>query len=113
MQEKENVSANTVSTIDPEEPKDDLELIEKIDRQAISYWHPIDRMPAGDEARRNDPIGVTHIHHFFTQRNLVALSYAWSYAKSARAKFMLTSLMYKSSILCSPWLFRVQGDKLS
>ncbi|MFY9188104.1 MAG: DNA methyltransferase, partial [bacterium] len=39
----------------------------------IPYWYPTDRMPDGDEARRNDPLGITHVHHFYTRRNLWAL----------------------------------------
>jgi hypothetical protein len=27
-------------------------------------------MPEGDESRRNDDIGLTHVHHFYTRRNL-------------------------------------------
>ena len=31
-------------------------------------------MPVGDEARRNDDIGMTHAHHFYTKRNLIVLT---------------------------------------
>ena len=48
----------------------DLALIEKIEQSEILYWFPTDRMPEGDESRRNDPIGLTHVHHFYTKRNL-------------------------------------------
>jgi hypothetical protein len=27
-------------------------------------------MPVGDESRRNDPAGITHVHHFYSKRNL-------------------------------------------
>ncbi len=80
----------------------DLEVIRQIDDKRIDYWFPSDRMPEGDESRRNDPLGLTNVHHFFTKRNLYALSCAWSHARSPRARFMLTSLMYKSSKLCAP-----------
>lgn len=52
----------------------DLALIEKIEAKIIPYWFPIDRMTNGQEARRNDPIGITHIHHFYTNRNLWVLA---------------------------------------
>ena len=55
---------------DPE----DLKLLEKIHQKQIPYWFPTDRMPLGKETRRNDPAGVTHAHHFYTKRNLHALS---------------------------------------
>ena len=44
----------------------DLALIEKIEGMEIPYWFPTDRMMEGGETRRNDPIGITHIHHFYT-----------------------------------------------
>ena len=31
-------------------------------------------MPMGDESRRNDSIGITHIPHFYTKRNLISWS---------------------------------------
>ena len=51
----------------------DLALIEKIEELDIPYWFPTDRMPEGDESRRNDDIGLTHVHHFYTKRNLWVL----------------------------------------
>jgi 16S rRNA G966 N2-methylase RsmD len=40
-------------------------------------WFPDYRMPEGDESRRNDKIGITHVHHFYTTRNLWALARLW------------------------------------
>ena len=54
--------------------REDQALIEKIDGMEIPYWLPTDRMMEGKEARRNDPIGITHVHHFYTKRNLFMLS---------------------------------------
>lgn len=48
----------------------DLELIKKIDELDIPYWYPVNRMPEGDEARRNDKLGITNVHHFYTKRGL-------------------------------------------
>jgi len=52
----------------------DLELINKIETSQIPYWFPTQRMMEGGETRRNDPSGITHVHHFYTKRNLWALS---------------------------------------
>jgi DNA modification methylase len=52
----------------------DLALIEKIEEIEIPYRFPTDRMPEGEESRRNDAIGFTHVHHFYTKRNMHALS---------------------------------------
>ena len=82
--------------------KYDLDLLVKIDDFDIPHWFPTDRMPIGEESRRNDIIGLTHVHHFFTRRNLAVLACAWSKVRSLRERFMLTSMMYKSSNLCAP-----------
>jgi DNA modification methylase len=55
----------------------DLRLIEKINTTSIPYYFPVNRMPNGEETRRNDKYGYTHIHHFYTKRNLYALSSAF------------------------------------
>jgi DNA modification methylase len=52
----------------------DLQLVEKTAAKTVSDWHPSERMMEGGESRRNDPIGMTHVHHFFTQRNLHVIS---------------------------------------
>jgi DNA modification methylase len=52
----------------------DLTLIDKIDAADIPYWYPTERMPEGEESRRNDDIGITHVHHFYTKRNLNVLA---------------------------------------
>ena len=56
----------------------DIELLNKLDHLEIPSWYPTDRMPEGGETRRNDKFGITHIHQFFTKRNLYALSCFWS-----------------------------------
>ncbi len=49
---------------------DDFDLIRKIEENDIPYSVPTERMPEGSESRRNDAIGLTHVHHFYTRRNL-------------------------------------------
>jgi DNA modification methylase len=81
----------------------DLELISQIDRFKIRDKFPVSEVPAGfntDQPRKSH--GLTHVHHYFTKRNLATLACAWNAAESPRLRFMLTSLMYKSSVLCAP-----------
>jgi DNA modification methylase/rubredoxin len=59
----------------------DLALLEKIENSDIPYLFPTYRMPDGDESRRNDEIGLTHVHHFYTRRNLWALAAIFSRIK--------------------------------
>lgn len=54
--------------------KEDLDKISRILELDIQDWYPDERMPDGGETRRNDPMGVTHVHHFYTRRNLIALA---------------------------------------
>lgn len=63
----------------------DFELFRKIEQVEIPSWFPSDRLPEGGETRRNDKIGITHIHQFFIKRNLYALSYYWSQVDSTDA----------------------------
>lgn len=53
----------------------DLKLLERIECKTIDTWVPVVRMIEGSEARRNDAAGITHVHHFYTKRNLITLSY--------------------------------------
>ncbi len=53
---------------------DDIELVDRIANEAIHDWVPVMRMPEGEESRRNDKFGITHVHHYFTKRNLLALA---------------------------------------
>ena len=48
----------------------DISLISNIETLKLPYRSPSIRMIEGRESRRNDPIGLTHVHHFFSKRNL-------------------------------------------
>ena len=79
----------------------DLELIRKIDDSAISYWFPKQRMPEGRETRRNDPVGLTHIHHFFFPRvlNVIAAFANASRILLPKGLWMMTAVIEGSSKL--------------
>lgn len=70
----------------------DLELLKKIEETDIPYWYPTNRMPEGEESRRNDKIGITHVHHFYTKRNLWILSKIHSKVNKPILKLWLTSI---------------------
>jgi len=56
----------------------DLALIEKIENSEIPYWFPTDRMPEGYNTEQPKVShGLTHVHHFYTKRNLWVLAIAW------------------------------------
>lgn len=75
----------------------DLALISKIENEDIPYWHPTSRMIEGRETRRNDTIGITHVHHFYTKRNLRVL---------ATLRHILSTSYMESQLLC------LVGDQL-
>lgn len=66
---------------------DDLALLERIENSEIPYWHPTERMIEGKETRRNDPIGITHVHQFYTKRNLWILAACWGRLIDAGVRF--------------------------
>ena len=67
----------------------DYDTLNKINSNDIPYWYPTDRMCEGGESRRNDRYGITHVHQFFTKRNLWAISIFWHYAcESEYAPFL-------------------------
>ncbi len=78
----------------------DLELIEKIEKIEIPYWFPSDRLPEGKETRRNDKIGITHVHHFYTKRNLLAFATAQSkIQKNTELEFLFTGFLNRATKL--------------
>ncbi|NPD45117.1 DNA methyltransferase [Lentimicrobium sp. S6] len=82
--------------------ENDQKLIRKIENSGFNNkWVPTYRMPEGDESRRNDNSGITHIHHFYTKRNLIALSgLNHSIEISAlptKMKFLLTGMINRST----------------
>lgn len=72
----------------------DLQLIAQIEAMPIPYWFPKDRMIAGRETRRNDPIGLTHVHHYYTRRNLAYLA-----ALKARCQSAATKLWFNAQLI--------------
>lgn len=77
--------------------EDDFDLISKIQEMTIPYWFPTNRMPEGDESRRNDKSGLTHVHHFYTKRNLWILAHLWDKANTHLERFLITSILVKTA----------------
>jgi DNA modification methylase len=60
---------------------------EKLLNIKIEDYFPIKRMPVGDESRRNDKTGITHIHHFYSKENLKAISILFDITKKFKFPF--------------------------
>ena len=79
----------------------DLAVIEKT-RSASVAEGPVRKMMDSDGAwggmhRAGYHCGITHLHHFYTERNWIALSRLWNELSSSSARFVLTSLMPRLS----------------
>ena len=70
----------------------DFSILNKIQSMQIGSWYPADRMPVGKESRRNDKIGITNTHQFYTKRNLITLSTFRGLIKSPLSLFWFNSL---------------------
>jgi DNA modification methylase len=72
----------------------DLDLLRRIDEMDIPYWYPTDRMPEGyntEQPKRSH--GITHVHHFYTKRNLWTMGKLRSASKANRnINFWLNSI---------------------
>ena len=68
---------------------EDFKLIQKIEESEIPYPIPIDRMTEGGESRRNDDIGLTHVHHFYTKRSVNLIN---SYVRINRSSSKLSRI---------------------
>ncbi len=94
----------------------DLSTIDRIEQLDIPLWVPTLRMPDGEESRRNDDIGMTHVHHFFTRRDAIVIAAALHKIRSSRAWPLLvlsiTSLLQYASKLCR-WRTQNKSGPLS
>ena len=52
----------------------DLNLIKKIEENAIPYWYPTNKIEKGDKTGEPLRLGITHVHHFYNKRPLYLLS---------------------------------------
>ena len=90
----------------------DLALIEKLEQGEIPYWFPTNRMMEGKETRRNDPIGITHVHHFYTKNALYELASIWNKYQASRNRVSSACLLTHTA--ASPYaskLRRFRADK--
>ena len=88
----------------------DLAHCARIDQTEISTAYPSDRLFEGGETRRNDPIGITHVHHFYTKRNLSVFSYAFNKMPAA-LKWAVSGSLQRGSRQHQIAITRVGGEK--
>lgn len=77
----------------------DIALLKAIEGLPSKYRIPSDRIPVGDEARRNDDAGITHTHHFFTRRNAIGLgAYRDSHPNLFRCSNLTSTMLVASKL---------------
>ena len=83
----------------------DYDLIDKINKVECPYWYPTNKFMGkgkewGDTWRAGVHVGVTRVNHFYTKRNLIALSTFLSKLESSpisnKIKFLLTGMINRS-----------------
>ena len=55
----------------------DFKILSKIESSIIPYNFPTNKLMEGNETRRNEVIGITHMHHFYFKRGLWVLGCAY------------------------------------
>lgn len=56
-----------------------------------AHRHPISELNEGDKTGEAIRLGITHVHHFYTRRNLAVLAEAASIAKSPILKSLIVT----------------------
>ena len=59
---------------------DDDELLARVEREPIPRCVPVLEIPWGDLHRGGYHRGISHLHHFYTRRNLIAFGHLWERA---------------------------------
>lgn len=83
----------------------DMEVIDKISNTDCPYWYPTNKFMGkgegwGDTWRAGVHAGITRVNHFYTKRNLIALSTFLAKLESSvinnKIKFLLTGMINRS-----------------
>ena len=64
---------------------EDLDLLERIAQEPVPDTVPRVEIPWGDLYRRGYHQGVTHLHHFYTRRNLIVFARLWERTERYRS----------------------------
>jgi len=88
----------------------DLDLIKKIENDAIPYWYPTNKMPEGFNTQQpKTSHGFTHIHHFYTKRNLWVI--ASTYEKARNSSIPLLKTWVTSSMIRTTKMYKFTLDR--
>lgn len=71
----------------------DYDLLDRIEKLKIGEWYPSSQIPRGDKTSEPIKMGTTHVHHFYTKRNLAAVAYAYSRITTPKTRFLFTAFI--------------------
>lgn len=103
--------------------REDSSLIRKIENNEFAYTYPTDPMMFigegwGDTWRAGYHTGITHVHHFYTRRNLVAISSILHHVTNKSPdniktllKFLISSYNVAHSTKMTRIIFKKGGNK--
>jgi len=95
----------------------DLALVRKIEQLEIPYWFPTDRMPDGYNTEQPKVShAFTHVHHFYTRRNLWVLAAITGRISSSgrihsTLRLLTSSYNLTHSTMMSRIIFKSEGNK--
>jgi len=90
----------------------DFDLIHQIEEKEIPYPIPTSNIPKGDKTSDPFNLGITHVHHFYTRRNLwiIASALKLCLRSIVRKPFWVTASMIRTSKLYKFTLDRKMGN---
>ncbi|MCR1345614.1 site-specific DNA-methyltransferase [Acidithiobacillus ferrooxidans] len=95
--------------------KDDLQILTKALSEIKDYDYPVNEIPDGDKTGEPIRMGINHVHHFYTVRNLLILSALRAEAKKSlyrkTIEFLINSYDLTHSTMMSRLIFKSGGQK--
>jgi len=95
--------------------KDDLEILSRALSEIRGYNYPVNEIPDGDKTGEPIRMGINHVHHFYTIRNLLVLAALRSEAKKSQYRkaieFLINSYDLTHSTMMSRLIFKSGGQK--
>ena len=88
----------------------DIALAQYCDSIVCQSPHPTERLIDGIETRRNDSSGVTHVHQFYTRRNLIVFARAMELLPS-ELHWAVTGSLQRGSKQHQIAITRIGGEK--
>ena len=74
--------------------KNDLEILDKIDRMKLDCFAPRDLLPHGEKTEEAIARGITHAYQFYYKRSLFIFGYLWQNG-SLRIKAIVSKLLFR------------------